>query len=104
MYAFPGDAQGSLTAFCEVPVVALRFALFEIMNDGDSTTDITAWLWRATSPTYAVGGFAEMPAVAGSDGTHGMGSATYAVLAGAAAGVLAFAVLATLSVKGLWIR
>jgi hypothetical protein len=32
-----------------------------------------------------------------------MGSATYAVLAGAAAGVLAFAVLATLSVKR-WLR
>jgi hypothetical protein len=48
--------------------------------------------------SYAVGGIAELPAVAGT-GTSGMGSATYAVLAGAAAGVLAFAVLATLSVK-----
>jgi hypothetical protein len=47
---------------------------------------------------YAVGGFAELPAVAGT-GTSGMGGATYAVLAGAAAGVLAFAVLATLSIR-----
>ena len=47
----------------------------------------------------AVGGFAELPAVAGSSGTSGMGGPTYAVLAGAAAGVLAFAVLATLSVR-----
>jgi len=49
--------------------------------------------------TYAVGGFAELPALAGPAGGSGMGRATYAVLAGAAAGVLAFAVLATLSVK-----
>jgi hypothetical protein len=33
-----------------------------------------------------------------------MGSATYAVLAGAAAGVLAFGVLATLSVKRRGVR
>jgi hypothetical protein len=38
-------------------------------------------------------------ALAASAGTSGMGGTTYAVLAGAAAGVLAFAVLATLSVK-----
>ena len=44
--------------------------------------------------TGAVGGFAQLPAVAGSNG-----GATYAVLAGAAAGVLALAVLATLTVK-----
>jgi len=64
----------------------------------DTTADITAWIWCATSPSYAVGGIAELPALAGTDGS-GMGGATYAVLAGAAAGVLAFAVLATLSVK-----
>ena len=58
----------------------------------------------------AVGGIAELPDVTGgrldSDGTSsgGMGSATYAVLAGAAAGVLAFAVLATLSVKRRRVR
>jgi len=52
-----------------------------------------------------VGGIAELPDVAGgrldNDGTSsgGMGGATYAVLAGAAAGVLAFAVLATLSIR-----
>jgi hypothetical protein len=57
------------------------------------------------TPLAAVGGIAELPDVAGgrldSDGTSsgGMGGATYAVLAGAAAGVLALAVLATLSVK-----
>jgi len=56
--------------------------------------------------TYAVGGFAELPALAGAPGTgtSGMGGATYAVLAGAAAGVLAFAVLATLSVKRWRVR
>ena len=47
---------------------------------------------------FSVGGIAELPALAGTGGS-GMGGATYAVLAGAAAGVLAFAVLATLSVK-----
>ena len=54
--------------------------------------------------TYAVGGFAELPALAGPAGTSGMGGTTYAVLAGAAAGVLAFAVLATLSVKRWRVR
>jgi len=56
----------------------------------------------ATGPSV-VGGFAEFPAVAGTDGS-GMGGATYAVLAGAAAGVLAFAVLATLTVKRRGVR
>jgi hypothetical protein len=50
------------------------------------------------SPT-AVGGIAELPTVAGPTGTSGGGGATYAVLASAAAGVLAFAVLAA-----LWVR
>jgi len=59
-----------------------------------------------TTPSYAVGGFAEYPALAGAPGTgtSGMGGTTYAVLAGAAAGVLAFAVLATLSVKRWRVR
>jgi len=57
----------------------------------------------ATGPSV-VGGFAELPALAGPTGTSGMGSTTYAVLAGAAAGVLAFAVLATLSVKRWRVR
>ena len=56
-----------------------------------------------TGPSV-VGGFAELPALAGPAGTSGMGGATYAVLAGAAAGVLAFAVLATLSVKKRGVR
>jgi len=51
-----------------------------------------------------VGGIAELPALAGPPGGSGGGSATYAVLAGAAAGVLAFAVLATLSVKRRGVR
>jgi hypothetical protein len=55
------------------------------------------------SPPVAVGGIAELPALAGTGGS-GMGGTTYAVLAGAAAGVLAFAVLATLSVKGRSVR
>ena len=57
----------------------------------------------ATGPSV-VGGSAELPAVAGSNGTSGMGGATYAVLAGAAAGMLAFAVLATLSVRKWRVR
>ena len=52
----------------------------------------------------SVGGIAELPAVAGTGGGSGMGGATYAVLAGAAAGVLAFAVLAGLSVKRRRVR
>jgi hypothetical protein len=71
----------------------------KVHSSDPAQSDITAWLWCATSPTYAVGGIAELPALAGPAGTSGMGGATYAVLAGAAAGVLAFAVLATLSVK-----
>jgi len=63
-----------------------------------------------TCQAAAVGGIAELPDVAGgrldSDGTSsgGLGSGTYAVLAGAAASVLAFAVLATLSVKRWRVR
>jgi len=49
--------------------------------------------------TTAVGGIAELPPLASAPDGSGMGGATYAVLAGAAAGVLAFAVLATLSVR-----
>jgi hypothetical protein len=62
----------------------------------------TTQKWRATSPAYAVGGFAELPPLAGPAGTSGMGGATYAVLA--AAGVLAFVVLATLSVRRWRVR
>jgi len=68
------------------------------VGGGGPSIDVTAWIWCATSPSYAVGGFAEYPAVAGTSGS-GMGGATYAVLAGTAAGVLAFAVLATLTVR-----
>jgi hypothetical protein len=77
--------------------VPLPYAQFFLTADPGAT--VTAWVWCATSSeAYAVGGFAELPALAGTGGS-GMGGATYAVLAGAAAGVLAFAVLATLSVK-----
>jgi len=69
-----------------------------VQNGVEHVQDITLWLWCATSPSYAVGGIAELPALAGAGGS-GMGGTTYAVLAGAAAGVLAFAVLATLAVK-----
>jgi Zn-dependent M28 family amino/carboxypeptidase len=49
-------------------------------------------------PAPPVGGIAEPPDLA-STGASGMGSGTYAVLVGAAAGVLAFAVLGTLAAK-----
>jgi len=75
-----------------------------VQNWCETTTGVTGWLWCVTSPSYAVGGIAELPALAGPAGTSGMGSATYAVLAGAAAGVLAFAVLATLSIKRRGVR
>jgi hypothetical protein len=68
-------------------------------NSPTITTNATGWLWCATSPSYAVGGIAELPPLASVPGGSGMGGTTYAVLAGAAAGVLAFAVLAGLSVK-----
>jgi hypothetical protein len=55
-------------------------------------------------PNDAASGFAEFPGLAGLSATSGMGGATYAVLAGAAAGVLAFAVLAALSVKRPGVR
>jgi hypothetical protein len=67
--------------------------------------------WQCVTPVYsarvivdwsepfAVGGIAELPPLASAPGGSGMGGTTYAVMAGAAAGVLAFAVLATLSVK-----
>ena len=58
---------------------------------------------RATGPSV-VGGIAELPPLASAPGGAGMGGTTYAVLAGAAAGVLAFAVLATLSVKRWRVR
>jgi hypothetical protein len=70
---------------------------------GGTIDSIVVYVTCLTSPTYAVGGIAELPAVAGT-GTSGMGGATYAVLAGAAAGVLAFAVLATLSVRRWRVR
>jgi hypothetical protein len=73
-------------------------------NSNTNTLDITGWLWCATSPSYAVGGIAELPPLASAPGGSGMGGATYAVLAGAAAGVLAFAGLATLSVKRRRVR
>jgi len=57
-------------------------------SDGDGIGD-------ACELPPPVGGIAELPAVAGPSGGSGVGSATYAVLASAAAGVLAFAVLAT---------
>jgi hypothetical protein len=78
-----------------------------ICHDGDAgcgpgTVDFDPFITSPSplpTPTpVSVGGIAELPAIAGK-GASGMGGATYAVLAGAAAGVLAFAVLATLSVK-----
>jgi hypothetical protein len=76
-------------------------------NNSDTiTTNITGWLWCAMSPTYAVGGIAELPPLASAPGAggSGIGGTTYAVLAGAAAGVLAFAVLGTLAVKRRGVR
>jgi len=66
-------------------------------SDGDGIGD-------ACESSAAVGGIAELPALAGPTGASGTGGTTYAVLAGAAAGVLAFAVLATLSVKRRRVR
>jgi hypothetical protein len=64
-------------------------------NGGSGTTDVTAWLWCVTSPSYAVGGVAEPPDFAA--GASGMGGA-YAVL-GAVGGVLAITVAGTVAAK-----
>jgi len=91
--------DGVLTGSASAPG-RFRYLQPRVLNMSQEVgTDVTAWIWCATSPSYAVGGIAELPALAGPAGTSGMGGATYAVLAGAAAGVLAFAVLATLSLK-----
>ena len=73
---------------------------------GGTFTDSGSEACRTSGPG-PVGGIAELPPLASAPGasdTSGMGGATYAVLAGAAAGVLAFAVLATLSVKRRGVR
>jgi hypothetical protein len=74
--------------------------------DCDGSGDYPTKVCCAAQAAPPVGGIAELPAVGGAPGTgaSGMGGATYAVLAGAAAGVLAFAVLATLSVKRRGVR
>jgi hypothetical protein len=97
-----GDAQSVVDGYSTTSGIIQtpqRYVGLLVANHDPSPTDITAWIWCVTSPTYAVGGIAELPALAGPAGTSGMGGATYAVLAGAAAGVLAFAVLATLRVR-----
>jgi Tol biopolymer transport system component len=67
-----------------------------VLDDTNATSDI--FVHDRSAP---VGGIAELPPLASAPGagTSGMGGATYAVLAGAAAGVLAFAALAALSVR-----
>jgi hypothetical protein len=69
--------------------------------DGETGAVSSARLIVEWTAPCAVGGIAELPPLASAPGGggSGMGGATYAVLAGAAAGVLAFAVLATLSVR-----
>jgi hypothetical protein len=57
-----------------------------------------------TGSASAVGGIAELPPLASAPGGSGMGGTTYAVLAGAAAGVLAFGVMGTLAVKKRGVR
>jgi len=101
---FQSALDGFATLYATVGRMPLPYAQFNISAEPGAT--VTAWVWCATttSPSYAVGGIAELPALAGPAGTSGMGGATYAVLAGAAAGVLAFAVLATLSVKRWRVR
>jgi hypothetical protein len=81
----------------------------DVLSFGDialgESNNLSYWdyFWYDVFPSTAVGGIAELPAVAGT-GAPGMGGATYAVMAGAAAGVLAFAVLASLSVRRWRVR
>jgi hypothetical protein len=93
-----GNVDGLLTASATVEG-RYEYIQPRVQNGVVDVQDITLWLWCATSPSYAVGGIAELPPLASVPGGSGVSGTTYAVLAGAAAGVLAFAVLATLSVK-----
>jgi hypothetical protein len=95
---FPGRDGG-----CGSPRLGCR-RLVRQEAVAEVVTDIAAWLWCVTSPSYAIRGFAELPAAAGPSGTSGMGGAIYAVLAGAAAGVLALALVATLPVRRWRVR
>jgi hypothetical protein len=90
------DGHSTLSTWSTPPAPYIQPLVFN--NSQTMTANVTGWLWCATSPSYAVGGIAELPALAGTGGS-GVGGATYAVIAGAAAGVLAFVALATLSAK-----
>lgn len=67
----------------------------------DSVDDTVSVIWDSTG---AVGGVAEVPAIIGGHGGAGRGGVAYAVLAGVAAGVLAFAALAMLRIKKYGVR
>ena len=89
-----GDGTGNTLSFPESMAVDGKGNVYVAGYGSSNAFKITP---------LTVGGIAELPAVAGT-GTSGMGGATYAVLAGAAAGVLAYAVLATLSVRRWRVR
>lgn len=74
-------------------------------TSGSVVSDWPCAICCATGPSV-VGGIAEPPAAASvpGAGTSGIGSGTYAVLAGAAAGVLSFLVLTTLYARRRWLR
>jgi len=65
---------------------------------GVGTTNVTGWLWCATSASNTVGGIAEVPDAETTRTGAGMGGGTFAVL-GAVGGVLAITVAGTVAAK-----
>jgi hypothetical protein len=113
--AFAGLVE-TVTLRCEsggtYPLNLVDFA--EDPTNGSVLFDDAGWVGTNVTPdntvfvtcSLSVGGIAELPSLASAPGTgtSRMGGTTYAVLAGAVAGMLAFAVLATLTVKRRGVR
>lgn len=94
-----GTGAWTATIPLEPSAAAVEFFSNHGLMVGGRQTYLSSPYTRVELPSGPpVGGIAELPAVAGPSGTSRIGSSTYAVLAGAAAGVVAFVALATLAV------
>ena len=80
------DGYATTSGTIETPQ---RYVGLQVHQYDPSPTDITAWIWCVTSPSYAVGGIADLPPMAGIDGSPAHNYAIAAVLAFVA--VVAFA-------------